>query len=99
MWRLSRGFDLVWHPEEYAAIPMIPALRAQIDSYVYLDNKLGLYVLCTDDARFYNHSDDPNTGPGASNDFDIAYRDIEVGEEILCDYTRFAVGGCSGFLE
>ena len=47
-----------------------------------------LYELCSDDARFFNHSDEPNTG-SISNDTDVALRDIQQGEELTCDYRTF----------
>jgi hypothetical protein len=35
-----------------------------------------------------NHSDDPNTGQ-LNPDVEIALRDIEVGEELTCNYRTF----------
>lgn len=40
-------------------------------------------VLCGDDSRYMNHSDDPNLVKN------IACRDIEAGEELTCDYWSF----------
>lgn len=50
------------------------------------------WYLCCDNARFTNHSKNPNT----LNHFDknglmqycTVLKNIEVGEEILCDYTK-----------
>jgi SET domain-containing protein len=65
--------------------------------YSYLDFNDN-YVLCADDARFMNHSDNPNLESqlisgdplsDISNWADIASKDIEIGEEITCDYTKF----------
>lgn len=48
-------------------------------------NSQGHYVLCWDLARFVNHNCQPNClSPGM--DFEIAVRDIEVGEEVTNDY-------------
>lgn len=55
--------------------------------------RTGLYVLCADDARYMNHSDDPaargDYGADPVFGVDIAVRDIEPGEELTCDYTAF----------
>lgn len=45
------------------------------------DDRLCYYK---DIARYINHSCDPNMA--TANDFDIAIRDIEAGDEITCDY-------------
>jgi SET domain-containing protein len=61
--------------------------------YAYYDHNNKKYVLCGDDARFENHSDDPNTmgvyPEGDAFGMDIATRDIQEGEEITCDYRSF----------
>ena len=70
-----------------------PAVRAFLDRYAYWEPSLNAYALCVDNARFMNHSDDPNTGgtydgfpPGGA---DVALRDIKAGEEMTCDYRAF----------
>jgi SET domain-containing protein len=44
-----------------------------------------------DDAKIWNHSEDPNTCSGINNDWDSTYakRDIEAGEELLDDYGTY----------
>ncbi|MEI6559413.1 MAG: SET domain-containing protein-lysine N-methyltransferase [Rhodospirillaceae bacterium] len=44
------------------------------------------YFLDGDHARFMNHSNTPNTDCTTDT---IALRDIEAGEELLCDYRQF----------
>lgn len=57
-----------------------------IKKYSYLDNDTWPhYVLCVDDARFMNHAENSNTSNG-ENKTTIANRDIEIGEEITCNY-------------
>jgi SET domain-containing protein len=46
-----------------------------------------IYLLCGDNARFMNHSDNPNVSGAQSPN--IALRDIEAGEEITCNYAEF----------
>ncbi len=49
----------------------------------YEFGKDGLYIFCSDDAKFCNHSDNPNTN-GYPEQY--ALRNIEIGEEITCNY-------------
>lgn len=87
IWDTHPGFELKFTEEQVNTLPEIA--QKQIDKYSYLDGKT--WVLCIDDARHINHSDDPNTdneGEGT-----IASRDIQPGEEItsnyyeICDHT------------
>lgn len=47
----------------------------------------GFYHLNCDNMRFFNHSPEPNTYQTANED--TATRDIEIGEEITCNYYLF----------
>lgn len=86
VWRFVKDFDRV----------LPPVMRLRFPQYVFLlhyAQRCPLtqqYVLCVDDARFMNHSDDPNVLVRAplwdaklTHD---AIRDIAEGEEITCDY-------------
>lgn len=90
-WRFTPGVDVTIHPELLDRIP--DAARSQFLTYAYLDIRTGLYVLCADDARFMNHSDEPTVRGDYEVEpvfgVDIAARDIEPGEELTCDYTTF----------
>lgn len=90
-WRFTPGVDAALHPEVLDRIPA--ASRDQFMTYAYLDIRTGLYVLCADDARFMNHSADPAVRGDYETEpvfgMDIAARDIEVGEELTCDYATF----------
>ena len=49
------------------------------------------YIFCGDNGKYVNHSDKPNIEGIESEDgfgINIANRDIEIGEEITCDYTQ-----------
>jgi SET domain-containing protein len=59
----------------------------QIMKYSYRDKSSGLYVLCGDDARFFNHFEDSNCLGDDNRTF--ARRDIGKGEELTCDYMLF----------
>lgn len=61
-------------------------LKNFVKKYCYLDDgSWPVYVLCVDDARFMNHSIDPNTSNGEGWTT-VANRDIQIGEEITCNY-------------
>jgi len=78
-WLLSAA-DLEGFPEPY---------QERLRGYCYLDES-GFYVLCGDNARFMNHTEEPNCDDrgGAST---IASRDIQPHEELTCDYRAFDV--------
>ena len=81
------GFDLIIPESEIQKLSE-PA-REQFLKYAY-KNKDGQYILCFDDTRFLNHSDNPNL---ISNDpveeIDIAAKDIQKGEELTVNYKEF----------
>jgi SET domain-containing protein len=93
VWRFKPGFDLSISEADMKTYS--PEAVLQVKNYGYLDNSTGLYILCSDDARFFNHSDNHNVGPlpnqkdltALSDDF--ALRDIQEGEEIFCNYDIF----------
>ena len=90
IWRFHPPFDQVFSEEQTKALP--PAAKDFIDAYAYRSVQLGgKLVLSGDNAKFLNHSDDPNTEerPFAS----VARRAIAVGEEITCDYGVFCLDG------
>lgn len=55
-----------------------------LDKYTYNDRN-GNYVFCWDLTRYVNHSFEPNSML-TSMDFEVAIKDIEVGDEITNDY-------------
>lgn len=58
-----------------------------LEHYAYFDAQLDAWILPVDDARFMNHSDEPNLTSSWSSD--VAARDIAAGEELTCDYRTF----------
>ncbi len=101
LWRLDPAIDVQLTPAQIEALA--PPARAQIRKYTYRDRVLGTYVLCGDDARFFNHDRAPNCLdlPDAKGGTTVAARDIEEGEELTCDYAAFdadhAIHGDKGF--
>ena len=81
-------FDTSFAPEDLEK--MSEPARAQILWYAYIDKDTGRYHLCTDDQRFINHSSDPEKiNIGSTPNYDIALKDIQPGEELLCNYNDF----------
>src|SRR6478672_3518065 len=58
--------------------------RQRLDTYSYIDRH-GRHVLCWDHARFINHSCAANC-LSVGYEFEIAVRDIAIGEELTDDY-------------
>ena len=89
-WKYLEGFDL--RLRQSAIDELSESAKLQTLKYAYFDEQLGLYELCSDDARFFNHADDPNTRSLAlpsGEEVDVAIRDIRAGEELTCDYRAF----------
>lgn len=91
VWKFAPGFDLEIKKESLASLSE-PA-KEQFLKYAYINKKTRKHVLCFDDSRFLNHSEHPNIAsaysPYDEEGLDIALRDIQKGEEILCDYREF----------
>lgn len=88
IWEFTEGVDLRMPPEMVEAIP--EPLQTRIRKYCYLEEDSGQYVLCGDNAKFMNHSFEPNCDD-SSGAYTMALRDIEAGEELTCDYRLFDV--------
>lgn len=91
VWRFNRKIDIILSEVEVAMLPLIG--REFFLSHGYRDSETGEYVLCGDFAKFFNHSDTPNTyvldDPTCRLRMDAAARDIEPGEEITTNYHHF----------
>lgn len=80
-WVLDK-LDREFTPEKFNKMP--PVYKNILETYCYR-NKKGNYVLCWDNGRYVNHSFKSNC-LSTAYDFEIAIRDIEVGEELTDDY-------------
>ncbi len=80
-WALDK-FDKEFTVEEVRS--MDPIYKKILDKYSYR-NQNGNYVLCWDFGRYVNHSFKSNCMSTAYG-FEIAIRDIHVGEELTDDY-------------
>lgn len=91
VWVLEPRFDRVIPRDEFDDLcAASPQAAVFLETYAYLDIHTGDYVLCSDNARFINHSDNPNIRPVPHGGYpyggDVADRDIQPGEEILISY-------------
>jgi SET domain-containing protein len=90
IWRFQAGFDHVFSPEEFLALPEIA--RNHTRWFCFVSKEDGHVLLSGDHACFINHSPTPNTGapldakPPVTT---VALRDIAAGEEITCDYFSY----------
>lgn len=91
VWKFSDLIDLCF--DERQINDLSENVSEQISRYSYRDKRSGIYVLCGDDARFFNHSNEPN----CLDFYDykdlgrvtIAARDINAGEELTRNYAAF----------
>ena len=87
IWRFNPFFDRIYTDDN-----MLLMSNLEIDfinTYAYMHN--GLYFLCIDNGRFFNHSYEPNTIDPSNEYVTYASRDILRGEEILSDYRNFGI--------
>lgn len=88
IWEFTPGVDWKIPRDAFEQFPQ--PFRDQLRHWSYLNGN-GVYVLCGDNAKFMNHSEEPNCDDDGET-FTIARRDIAVGEELTCDYRTFDAG-------
>ncbi len=92
VWIFHPGIDLVATPAQIRALPQ--AVQEFWAVYGHRLDPVLPWTCDADLAKFYNHSDDPNTGPDPSGPRadigQIAYRDIAIDEELTADYHSFS---------
>lgn len=90
IWRFQPGFDQVFTPAQWRALPE-PA-QAHVRWFGFVRREDGCWILSGDHACFMNHASAPNTGAGAAGGggvTTVALHDIAAGEELTCDYRAF----------
>lgn len=87
-WKYDPEFDVGFSQKEIDSMPQLQ--KDYMLYYCYLDKKVKKYILCADNQKFINHSN-KKEGINISSTprEDVAARDIEAGEELLCDYNLF----------
>lgn len=97
IWEFTPGFDLELSPEEVDHLA--ECSRERILNYAYFNAQKMRHILCSDDARFMNHSEDPNVmdvgfDNGNGNEGEaFAARDIAPDEELTEDYRTYDRSG------
>ena len=85
VWRFDARIDRVYTPDEIASLPR--HVQAYLETYCTWHEDTGLFVLCGDNGRYFNHSETPSTISNAiSFGEDRAIRDLTIGEELTSDY-------------
>ena len=85
IWRFDSRIDRIFSHNELDTMP--GRLRDFLAMYSTFHEESGLWVLCGDNGRHFNHSDQPNTislGPAFGDD--VAAIDLEAGTELTTDY-------------
>ncbi|MES2416145.1 MAG: SET domain-containing protein [Patescibacteria group bacterium] len=88
-WQYTPEYDASFTEEQVMALPEYS--KERFFDYSYFDKDLKKYVLCFDDLRFINHSS-KNYNILSEPRKDIASKDIEQGEELLCNYNDYEEG-------
>jgi len=85
IWRFDSRIDRVFADAELHEMP--EHLQQFLRTYSTLHAGLGLWVLCGDNGRHFNHSDTPNTqSMGVAFGDDVAAFDLPAGTELTTDY-------------
>jgi hypothetical protein len=84
-WQYDEEFDTAFGKDAIRRVPK--NVKEQFLKYSYFDYILIKFVLCSDDQRFINHSNNPNILSTPRKD--TALRDIKHGEELTCDYEQY----------
>lgn len=85
IWEFTPEIDWRIPEAEFSRLP--EPYRSTLRPYCYVEED-GTLVLCGDNARFMNHSFEPNCDDSAGP-YTLTLRDIAAGEELTCDYRRF----------
>lgn len=88
VWTFRPGFDQKLARADVERLS--PPARAQVLRYAYRGHDSDAYILCADDARFFNHAEAPNVVDDPSEEGTaVAARDIGPGEELTSDYATY----------
>ncbi|HMP85612.1 MAG TPA: SET domain-containing protein [Candidatus Paceibacterota bacterium] len=93
VWEFTIGFDLSMSKDEVDSLS--DAAKEQFLNYAYISKDTGKYILCSDDSRFFNHSNTPNVICAYTSLDKIeklecfAGADISFDQELTCNYREF----------
>lgn len=85
IWRFDSRIDRIFSNAELETMPK--RLQSFLAMYSTFHEQSGLWVLCGDNGRHFNHSDEPNTiSLGVAFGDDIAASDLPAGTELTTNY-------------
>lgn len=85
IWRFDSRIDRIFSDAELHTMP--ERLQAFLAMYSTFHEESGLWVLCGDNGRHFNHSESPNTvSLGAAFGDDVAATDLSAGTELTTNY-------------
>ena len=85
IWRFDSRIDRIFSDAELQTMP--ERLQAFLAMYSTFHEPSGLWVLCGDNGRHFNHSDEPNTiSLGVAFGDDVAAADLSAGTELTTNY-------------
>jgi uncharacterized protein len=87
-WKLHPGFDVIIPEDDFQHLS--PTAQNSLRYYAYFCPQRKIYILSSDDDRFMNHSDTPNTQKGNDDDAYVI-QDIQKGEELTCNYREYSI--------
>ncbi len=98
IWQFNPGVDWLISEADVMALPKPE--HEDMQNHSYFVPLLNARVVCGDDARYLNHHPAPHA---TCCDTEVvgcttAARDIEIGEELTCDYHKFTTKDLSGFV-
>ena len=85
VWKFDSRVDRVYSEADIASLP--DRMRRFLRVYSTFHEATGLWVLCGDNGRHFNHSATPNTiSDGIAFGHDDAAEDLPAGTELTSDY-------------
>lgn len=85
-WQYDSGFDPSFSKEQIESLDELN--KSQFLKYGYFDYSLDKFILCSDDQRYINHSS-KKYNISSTPEADVALRDINIGEELFCNYNHY----------
>lgn len=89
VWQFEPRLDIRIPMNDLSGFPLVIQEHFRIYTYVEMSDGQEVMVYSADLSKHMNHSDSPNLYDSPDNLQEIALRDIEVGEELTCNYYSF----------
>ena len=87
IYRDDERFDRVFTFQEVREMPF--CLRNHVETYASYSKLTDTFYLCCDNAKYWNHSDIPNTSYSYKSRSVVALTDVPEGTELTADYREF----------